>query len=161
MSTGYVQVRDALHTLLHTGVTGYLTTANIVNGDHRILDSGNEFAAVLERGDSAIQQGGPENTQDFIYEILVELWVRYKSELDTKDSLNLFIEGVKTRIEQNPAMLGVKGIVATGTMITAIDQPQEIFLRGVSETALPIFMMSIMHVQIEYRSRLTGGEFRS
>lgn len=160
-ATGYVAARDALHTLLETGVTGFLTSANVANADHRVLDSGTKYAAVLTRG-ATEKLPSPAAFASQVYEILVECFVRYTTEAETNENLNLFAEAVKNRIEPNPTLLGAKGIISTGTQITAVDQPEPVFMRGVTaENVIPVFLMSVMHVQIEYRSRITGGEFRS
>jgi hypothetical protein len=161
-ATGYIAARDALHTLIQTGVTGYLTTTNVVDNDDKVLDSGGiKYAAILYKGDSQ-KQTANVCFSDYIYEILLHQIVRFESYAKTLGNLELFTEALRARIESNPAMLGYKGIISTGTRITTVEAPQPVFLRGVvTQDTIPVFFDSVMHVQIEYRSPITGGEFRS
>jgi hypothetical protein len=159
-AVGYIAARDALHTLLH-GVTGYLTTANVTDNDWTILDKGYEYSVTLEKGASA-RAFAPSGFSSFVYEVLVNQFVRFEKASTTLGKLELFTEAIRARIEANPALLGAKGIISTSTQVTAVDKPEPVILKGVKSDNPPVlFITSIMHVQIEYRSRITGGEFRS
>jgi hypothetical protein len=159
-AVGYIAARDALHTLLH-GVTSYLTTSNVTDNDWTILDKGYEYSAVLEKG-ASVKQPSPAGFSSFVYEILVNQFVRFEKASTTLGKLESLTEAIRARIESNPTLLGTKGIIATSTQITAVDKPEPVVLNGVKSDNPPVlFLTSIMHVQIEYRSRITGGEFRS
>lgn len=156
---GFVACRDALHALLH-GVTGYLTTTNVVDNDHVILDKGVTYAAVLSKGQTQAQSS-PSGFSDRFYEVLVECFVRYTNEKDTGAALENMVDAVTRLIDQNPTLKATKWVVAEGTVVTAVDESLPILMRGAPAAAPPVFLMSVLHVQIEYRSRITGGEFRS
>lgn len=158
MSAGYFACRDALHTLLE-GVTGYLTTANVANNDHTLLDKGLNYAAVLSRGQMQAQSS-PAGFSDRYYEVLVECFVRYTNENATAAALEQMIDAMTSLIDQNPTLKNAKGVIGDGTLVTGADEPVNILMRGASANAPPVFMMCVLHVQIEYRYKITGGEFR-
>ena len=154
----FTYCRDALHTLLE-GVTGYLTSANVADNDHGVIDKGLDYAAVLSKGSTETNPSA-EGTVDRFYEVLVECFKRYTTEAETSDALEKFVDAVTAKIDENPTLKGTPWIVANGTLVTAVDEPLSILVRGAPAGSVPVFLMCTIHVQIEYHRRITGGEFR-
>lgn len=155
---GFVACRDALHTLLED-VTGYLTSANVTNNDHAVLDKGVTCAAVLSKGQTQAQSS-PAGVSDRFYEVLVECFVRYTTETASGAAIENLVDAITAKIDQNPSLKGTPWVVADGTVVTGVDEPLPIVMRGAQAGAVPVFLLCTIHVQIEYRSRIKGGEFR-